>query len=299
MQKVAVVLVCVACAGHGRRVETTSPHPQKHRAAETQKALASLLVSATPAAAFNPALLRAPFPKGSAALGSSRLLVDGQDRLGRCVALATPMLLAEDVAQGADGLAGLVATIEAFQQSHSFLIGILVTIATNLIIGEARRRVEKPVMDEVGRRVAAQVTPDTNQIGGSDWAKLGACVALDLAGDASELIPFLGEFTDIAYAPVEAALLKAFFKSDLIAGFGFLEELLPFTDIIPTFTLSWCLATLWPTTPVAKALLPQEDKALPQEDQPAATLPEVDKAAQKLPEVNINKKSEMPPKDAK
>ena len=41
-----------------------------------------------------------------------------------------------------------------------------------------------------------------------DWAKLAGCVALDLAGDASELIPVLGEFTDVAYAPVEAGLLK-------------------------------------------------------------------------------------------
>ena len=53
---------------------------------------------------------------------------------------------------------------------------------------------------------------------------------------------------------VEAALLTAFFKSPAIAAFGFAEEILPFTDIVPTFTLSWCLSTLWPTTPLASSL---------------------------------------------
>ena len=40
----------------------------------------------------------------------------------------------------------------------------------------------------------------------------------DLAGDASELIPFLGEFTDVGFAPIEAALLKTLFQSNAIAG---------------------------------------------------------------------------------
>ena len=44
----------------------------------------------------------------------------------------------------------------------------------------------------------------------------------------------------------------------VLAGFGFFEEILPFTDVIPTFTLTWCLSTLWPTTPLAKKLLPQK-----------------------------------------
>jgi hypothetical protein len=87
---------------------------------------------------------------------------------------------------------------------------------------------------------------------------LALCVALDLAGDASELVPVLGEFTDIAYAPVEAALLQFLFKSNFISGFGFLEEILPFTDVVPTFSISWCLKNLWPTTPLARRLLPSD-----------------------------------------
>jgi len=90
-----------------------------------------------------------------------------------------------------------------------------------------------------------------------DWAKLGGCVAMDVAGDASELIPVLGELTDVAFAPASAGLLQLLFKSPGISAFGFAEEILPFTDVIPTFTLSWILATLFPTTPLAKTLFPK------------------------------------------
>ena len=57
-----------------------------------------------------------------------------------------------------------------------------------------------------------------------------------------------------ASAPVSC--VKAATDSSDIAAFGFAEELRPFTDIIPTFTLSWCLANLWPTTGLAKQLVP-------------------------------------------
>ena len=60
---------------------------------------------------------------------------------------------------------------------------------------------------------ARELTPNTAQIGPVVWAKLAACIALDLAGGASELYSVLGEFTDLAYAPIEAALLLALFKS--------------------------------------------------------------------------------------
>jgi len=155
--------------------------------------------------------------------------------------------------------------IQNFQDNHTFLQGLLLTIAIKVIVGEIRRKIEKPIMDEAGRRVAEaakeKLTPDTEQIKTGDWAKLGGCIAMDFAGDASELIPVLGEFTDVAFAPTEAALLQLLFKSPAISAFGFIEEILPFTDVIPTFTLSWVLSTLFPTTPLAKGLLPAKEKS--------------------------------------
>ena len=173
--------------------------------------------------------------------------------------LAPLALLADtDVAASSGGVGGLFESLQAFQDSHAFLIGVLSTILIRYIISEARYRIEKPVMDEFGNKVAQaakeNLTPDTERIENLDWAKLVLCIAMDLAGDASELIPFLGEFTDIAYAPVEAAALKGLFNSNLIAGFGFAEEILPFTDVIPTFTISWMLANIWGTTKLAKKL---------------------------------------------
>ena len=150
---------------------------------------------------------------------------------------------------------------QTFIKENAFLLGVLFTILTRLLINEIRQRIEKPVLDEAGRRVAANLTPDADAIEPAAWAKLAGCVAMDAAGDASELVPVLGEFTDVAFAPLEAYLLKILFGSNVIAGFGFVEELLPFTDIIPTFTLAWCLSNLWPTTPLAQKLLPDSSKA--------------------------------------
>lgn len=174
------------------------------------------------------------------------------------VALAEPPFLA--LSDAATDDAGLFGALQTWQQDHLFLYGVLVTILSRYIIGELRRRIEKPVMDEVGNRVSTSVkdnlTPNREEITSSAWAKLVLCIALDIAGDASELIPILGEATDLGFAPIEAGLLKVLFQSNLISLFGFTEEILPFTDIIPTFTLSWCLANLWPTTQLAKKLMP-------------------------------------------
>lgn len=147
-----------------------------------------------------------------------------------------------------------------FQDNHTFLQGLLLTIVIKIVTGEIRKKIEKPILDEAGRRTAQAITPDTNEIKVTDWAKLSGCVAMDVAGDASELIPVLGELTDVAFAPASAGVLQLLFKSPGISAFGFIEEILPFTDVIPTFTLSWILATLFPTTPLAKTLFPKPTK---------------------------------------
>lgn len=169
---------------------------------------------------------------------------------------ADTMLLALDLPD----TSFLPAEGQTFVKENAFLLGVLFTILTRLVINEIRQRIEKPVLDEAGRRVAANLTPDADAIEPVAWAKLAGCVVMDAAGDASELVPVLGEFTDVGFAPLEAYLLKLLFGSNAIAGFGFFEELLPFTDIIPTFTLAWCLSNLWPTTPLAQKLLPDGSK---------------------------------------
>lgn len=64
----------------------------------------------------------------------------------------------------------------------------------------------------------------------------------DLIGMLSFSIPFLGEFSDVIWAPISGLLMVWMYKgtSGKVGGvFSFLEELIPFTDFIPSFTLMW------------------------------------------------------------
>ncbi len=70
------------------------------------------------------------------------------------------------------------------------------------------------------------------------------CIVMDLIGMASFLLPSLGEWSDVFWAPISAYIFYHSFGSigGLLGGaFSFLEELIPFTDIIPTFTIAWYL----------------------------------------------------------
>lgn len=77
---------------------------------------------------------------------------------------------------------------------------------------------------------------------------LWLCLLLDAIGVATYFIPGLGESADIAWAPIAGLLFYFLFKgtpgipSGWGAAFAFTEELLPFTDFIPTFTIAWWLA---------------------------------------------------------
>lgn len=65
---------------------------------------------------------------------------------------------------------------------------------------------------------------------------------LDGIGMLSFTIPFLGEFSDVIWAPVSAFLMTKMYKGRIgkLAGvISFTEELFPFTDFVPTFTLTW------------------------------------------------------------
>ncbi|MEP7255145.1 MAG: hypothetical protein ABI666_05170 [Ferruginibacter sp.] len=68
------------------------------------------------------------------------------------------------------------------------------------------------------------------------------CIAMDLIGMASYLIPAMGEFADIIWAPLSGLIFYKLFggRFGMIGGvLNFLEEIIPFTDIIPSFTIAW------------------------------------------------------------
>lgn len=69
----------------------------------------------------------------------------------------------------------------------------------------------------------------------------------DAIGMASFLIPGIGAFTDIIWAPIAAWLMTRMYKGTPGKAAGvltFVEELLPGMDIIPSFTLMWAYTYL-------------------------------------------------------
>ncbi len=73
-------------------------------------------------------------------------------------------------------------------------------------------------------------------------SKLIIGLVLDGIGMISFSIPLLGEFSDVVWAPIAAIIMARMYKGRVgkVAGvLTFLEEILPFTDVIPSFTLTW------------------------------------------------------------
>jgi hypothetical protein len=71
---------------------------------------------------------------------------------------------------------------------------------------------------------------------------IALCILLDLIGMATYIFPALGEFADIVWAPVSGYIFFKLFGGRLGAigsVLNFLEEIIPFTDIIPSFTIAW------------------------------------------------------------
>ncbi|WP_428228829.1 hypothetical protein [Flavobacterium sp.] len=72
--------------------------------------------------------------------------------------------------------------------------------------------------------------------------KLLLGLLLDAIGMISFTIPWIGEFSDVVWAPIAALIMTRMYKGRVgrVAGIlTFVEEILPFTDVIPSFTLTW------------------------------------------------------------
>jgi uncharacterized membrane protein YciS (DUF1049 family) len=87
-----------------------------------------------------------------------------------------------------------------------------------------------------------------------DLGKLILCIAIDVIGSASELVPVLGEVTDVVWAPIAGLALRSLFGSNIVFALEFTEEFLPFTDILPLATLCWVVDTFFSDSDLAKAL---------------------------------------------
>lgn len=64
----------------------------------------------------------------------------------------------------------------------------------------------------------------------------------DGIGMLSFMIPGIGEFSDVIWAPLAGWLMTRMYKGKIGQAAGvvtFVEELVPGLDIIPTFTIMW------------------------------------------------------------
>lgn len=76
--------------------------------------------------------------------------------------------------------------------------------------------------------------------------KLVASLLLDFIGSATFVVPGIGELADLLWAPLSASLVSAMYaeSSPNAKYLAFVEEVLPFTDLIPTATLAWCVSAM-------------------------------------------------------
>lgn len=64
----------------------------------------------------------------------------------------------------------------------------------------------------------------------------------DGIGMLSFVVPFIGDFADVIWAPLAGWLMTRMYKGKVgqAAGiFTFIEEIIPGLDVIPTFTIMW------------------------------------------------------------
>lgn len=73
----------------------------------------------------------------------------------------------------------------------------------------------------------------------SKWVKLIISVITDVIGMFSYVVPFLGELFDVIWAPVSAFITYKLYENVWFTVLDGIEEILPFTDWIPTVTINW------------------------------------------------------------
>jgi hypothetical protein len=64
-------------------------------------------------------------------------------------------------------------------------------------------------------------------------------IVIDLIGYVSYLVPVIGESIDVIWAPIQAFMLHKMYGSYAISILGFLEEILPGLDFVPTACIGW------------------------------------------------------------
>ena len=70
----------------------------------------------------------------------------------------------------------------------------------------------------------------------------------DALGMVTMMIPLIGPLLDILWAPFAAKKMREMYEGEqgkIASIVVFIEEILPITDFIPTFTLMWLYTYVW------------------------------------------------------
>ena len=82
------------------------------------------------------------------------------------------------------------------------------------------------------------------------------CIIMDIIGYFTYALPVSGEFADVVWAPVSALIFYITFggwKGTFGGLFNFVEEILPGTDFIPSFTIMWIVQYIGRKKTIASA----------------------------------------------
>jgi len=80
-------------------------------------------------------------------------------------------------------------------------------------------------------------------------------ILYDIIGMITMAIPVIGPFLDILWAPYASKKMAEMYsgtKGKIASIIVFIEEILPVTDFIPTFTLMWLYTFVWKKEPEQK-----------------------------------------------
>ena len=139
------------------------------------------------------------------------------------------------------------------------IIGTVVFGGAGILIASTepgRKKIEKIVkptyLQIMGSSLGQQIVYDTgarpSPVSLADiilpkdmYQKLLTSLAVDFIGSCSYLIPLAGESFDVFWAPAQTVLICSMYgaTSNNLVYLSFMEEVLPFTDFVPTACIGW------------------------------------------------------------
>jgi len=128
---------------------------------------------------------------------------------------------------------GVYLSSSAGRESASTILGPILTTFCSTTSGQR-------LLYETGPRPSPVALAETF-LPGDMIGQLIVSLVIDFIGSSSYLLPGAGEAFDLAWAPLQTILLMAMYDKYMpsLKYISFIEEIVPFTDVLPSGTLGW------------------------------------------------------------